>query len=111
MPWMIYLAKEKEIGKGCRDCRFLNDLKEKAECIADSRVDVYDGEEVDQYRPYTCPFRYYEDHVDQITKRLDGMTEEKTEAWFAGANRQAQRYVDLENDRDRYVKYLMGKQT
>lgn len=63
MPLMILLADEKKIGKGCRDCRFLNDLKEKAECIADERVNVYDHEDVCSYRPYRCPFRYYADSV------------------------------------------------
>lgn len=108
MAWLIYLAQEKEIGKGCRDCRFLNDLKEKAECIADERVNVYDDNGISQYRPYCCPFRYYTDKVEPITKRFDGMTDEETAGWFKGADFQARRYAELEIERDNYIKRKAG---
>ena len=98
--WMIYLAKEKDIGKGCRDCRFrIND-----KCIADERVDIYqkDGE-LNRYRPYCCPFRYFDSEMRQCVQRFDGMTEEETKGWFEGADNVHKKFIRLEKERDRYV--------
>lgn len=103
MSWMILLMKEKAIGKGCKDCRFLNNLKKTAECIADERVCVYRDGQINNHRPYSCPFRYYTDQVFPITKRFDMMTEEETAGWFKGADFEARHYARLEEDRNRFV--------
>lgn len=103
MGWMILLMKEKDLGEGCASCRFLETLKKEAECLADERVCVYRKGEINEYRPYSCPFRYYTDQVFPIAKRFNMMTEEETAGWFKGADFQARHYARLEEERDRYV--------
>ena len=98
---MIMLIKEKDKGKGCLTCRFRNGEK----CIADERVDIHRNGEIDKYRPYCCPFRYYESECKPICKCFDGMTEEETKGWFEGADWFARRYVRLEMERDNYTGY------
>ena len=102
MAWMILLAKESEIGNGCRDCRYLNNLKIKAECICDDRISVYKDGKIYEHRPYECPFRYYTD-VRQITKQLHNMSEAETKGWFNGAQYEHENYKRLEEERDRFV--------
>ena len=104
MSWMILLMKEKAIGEGCKDCRFLNNLKKTAECIADERICVYSKGEINKYRPYECPFRYYDSEIKPICKRFDGMTEEETKGWFEGANFEHKRYVELEERRHSFAR-------
>lgn len=105
--WMILLMQEKKmVGEGwvdgCRNCRFLNTLKVKAECICDERVNVYRDDEISDHRPYECPFRYYTD-VSPITDRFDGMTVEETKGWFEGAAAEHENYKRLEMERDEFV--------
>lgn len=104
MAYMIFLAKEKDIGKGCADCHF----RFGSECLADKRVDVFkfegDSYEINKYRPYKCPFRYFDTECRQICKRLNGKTEEETKGWFDGADSVYKHYVRLEEERDRYIK-------
>lgn len=107
MGWMILLMTEKNLvgdkwGDGCRHCRFLNTLKERAECICDERISVYRNGEISDHRPYECPFRYYTD-VSPITDRFDGMTEEETKGWFEGAAGEHEHYKRLEKERDSFV--------
>lgn len=107
MGWMILLMPEKKLvgenwGDGCRNCRFLNTFKVKAECICDERVNVYWDDEISDHRPYACPFRYYTD-VRPITDRFDGMTVEETKGWFEGAMEEHEHYKRLEKERDEYV--------
>lgn len=103
MGWMIMLMKEKDLGRGCASCRFLNMLKTTAECTADERVCVYSKGEINEYRPYECPFRYYDSKISPITEQFHGMTKEETKGWFEGADHQARRYAELEEKRDRFV--------
>lgn len=106
---MILLAKEKDIGIGCTSCRFLDKSKEKAVCIADSRVCVYhDDGSVIEHRPYTCPFRYFDDNTKQNISKFYGMTEEETKGWFEGMDSIVYKYINLEEKRDMYVKYKMS---
>lgn len=103
MVLMILLMKEKDLGKGCASCRFLNMLKTKAECTVDERVCVYKDGEINIYRPYCCPFRYYDSKITPIVEQFHGMTKEETKGWFEGADYQARRYAELEDNRDRFV--------
>ena len=103
MAWMIYLAKESDIGHGCRTCRF----RRKDRCIADKRVDIHRDGKIDEYRPYKCPFRYWHTHYDQITDRFKLMTKEETKGWFRGADYIARHYTELEINRNRYVEDCM----
>lgn len=107
MAWMILLMKEKDIGTGCDNCRFFN--AESEECIADERVNVYRNGKISDNRPYSCPFRYYTDHVPPIVERFSGMTKEETKGWFLGADFEARHYARLEEERDRYVKSKVYK--
>lgn len=107
MAWMILLMQEKRMvgdtwGDGCRHCRFLNTLKNKAECICDERVSVYRNGKISDHRPYECPFRYYTD-IKPITNRFDDMSEEETKGWFDGAQAEHENYKRLEEERDRFV--------
>ena len=99
MGYMIFLAKEKDIGKGCYECRFCTGEK----CMADERVNVYRNGELSKCRPYCCPFRYFDSEISQITDRLDQMTKEETKGWFKGADFEHRRYIALEEERDRFV--------
>lgn len=103
---MIYIAKEKDIGENCGSCRFYN--RETMRCIADGRIDtdIIKDENMTMYRPYECPFRYYDAQVNQIIKRFQDMTEEETKGWFEGADFTARRYVELEEERSRFVESL-----
>ena len=103
MALMILLMKEKDLGEGCASCRFLNTLKTKAECTVDERVCVYKDGEIDIYLPYCCPFRYYDSKITPIVEQFHGMTKEETKGWFEGADYQARRYAELEENRDRFV--------
>ena len=97
---MILLAKEKEIGTGCANCKFMQEDK----CLIDERVSIKteDGE-VNQFRPYVCPFRYFESEVRQITNCMHGMTPEETKGWFEGADHEHKHFIELEMNRDRFV--------
>ena len=106
MAWMIFLAREKDLGNGCKTCRF----RIGEECIADKRVDIHDNDdlkdnptEINEYRPYHCPFRYFDKAITPITNRFHGMTEEETKGWFKGADREHKRYIRLEKERDKNV--------
>ena len=110
MAWMIMLMKESDIGKGCRDCRFLNDLKKKAECIADNHISVYRNGKIDTRRPYECPFRYFDKEIRQIVEQFDGMTVDETRGWFDGANHEHTHYVRLEEERESFVSSNIYKQ-
>ena len=107
MAWMILLMQEKKLvgekwGDGCHNCRFLNTLKTRAECICDERVNVYRNGKVSDHRPYACPFRHYTD-TRPITDRFDGMTKEETKGWFEGAHHEYEHYTGLEKQRDAFV--------
>lgn len=103
MALMILLMKEKDLGRGCASCRFIDTLETTAKCIADERVCVYKNGEINTYRPYGCPFRYYDHSINQFINRFQGMTEEETKGWFKGADHQARRQWLLEKERDRFV--------
>lgn len=98
MGWMIFLAKEKDIGTGCKHCRF----RYLDRCMADENVDVYSTENPDQineYRPYQCPFRHFDSQIDPITDRFYGMTTDETRGYFRGADYEHKRYIRLEEER------------
>lgn len=101
MAWMIMLAKEQDIGRGCASCRFLLDGK----CMADERVSVFRDGEIDTHRPYCCPFRYYDKEIRPITSKFDKMTVEETKGWFEGMDFDHKRYIRLEEERSRYADY------
>lgn len=102
MGWMIFIAKEKDIGNGCICCRFrLGNV-----CTADERVDIHepgDPDEINEYRPYGCPFRHFDSAIRPIIDRFNGMTTEETAGYFKGADHEHRRYIRLEKERDRYV--------
>ena len=101
MAWMILLAKESQIGTGCKSCRFRNEDK----CIVDERVEICRDGEIEHYRPYCCPFRYWSTKYDPICKCFNNMTEEETKGWFRGADWVAKHYTELEKERDSYTDY------
>lgn len=101
--WMILLIKEKDLGQGCASCRFLNTLKTTAECTVDERVCVYDKGKIDQYRPYTCPFRYYSSEIKPVCKQFEGMTEDETTGFIKGADSEHKKFIVLEEHRDKYT--------
>ena len=108
MGWMILLMTEKNLvgdkwGDGCRHCRFLNTIKERAECICDERINVYRNGKISDHRPYECPFRYYTD-TRPIVKRFDGMTVEETKGFFEGDHQEYEHYTQLEKERDSFVR-------
>ena len=100
---MIMLMQEKDLGEGCASCRFLNMLKTTAECTADERVSVYRKGQINEYRPYTCPFRYYDAEIKPVCKRFDGMTEDETTGFIEGADSEHKKYISLEERRDKYT--------
>lgn len=102
---MILLMKEKDLGKGCASCRFLNMLKTTAECTVDERVCVYDKGEIDEYRPYCCPFRHYESEIKPVCKQFHGMTEDETKGFVNGADSEHKKFIKLEERRDSYTAY------
>lgn len=106
MRYLIFLSKDKDVAHGCKTCRFLT--KEET-CVADNRVNTKDKDgKTHEYRPYCCPFRFFDEECRQIVKRFDGMTEEETKGWFEGADWVYKHYVRLEKERDSYVDYLIN---
>lgn len=103
MKYKIFLTKDADIGRGCNKCKFCINNK----CLADDRVNTHkESGELYDHAPYTCPFRYFDSEIPQITKQLHGMTEEETKGWFRGADHEHKKYVDLEQKRDAYVTFL-----
>lgn len=104
---MIFLSKSKDIAHGCRSCRFRTT---ENTCLADPRVSIFDKkDDINEFRPYCCPFRYFDECCPQIIKKFEGMTEEETKGWFEGADSVYKRYCRLEDERYRYVESLQKK--